>query len=137
MRIKSFTNQNPTGAIGSRFKFFTGILVFLSLLGCVSNQDHEIELATSAYQDLQYHDVYTKHTNNYEVIKNFETRYKIHATLLSGEFRQALASRYQKIFLRTKPSLVRFPIRQVSLLPYTLPMTNRKISAIKDFGMYS
>ncbi len=105
MLTKSYINLKRMAEIRLRSK-----VLYLGLLGglltsCVSSQEHEVELALHAYDDLKYYDAYTKNTSNYEVIKNFETKFRIHATLLSGEFRQAIASRYQKIYAETQPIL--------------------------------
>ena len=105
MPIRSFTNLNLTDVTKSLYRSILAAGLLAGLSSCVSSQEHEIELATTAYKDLNYYDSYTKYTNNYEVIKNFETRYRIHATLLSGEFRQAIAARHQKIFSESQAIL--------------------------------
>ncbi|WP_132318426.1 hypothetical protein [Pseudobacteriovorax antillogorgiicola] len=87
----------------SRLSF--AILLGLSLSSCLTSLDEEVEINPSIAEDIRYDDVYHEATNQYEVIENFETKYVIHATHLSADFRQAIADRHKTLFEDPTPIL--------------------------------
>lgn len=97
MLTKNFTNLKPMAEIGLRAKLLIGVFTALSL-SCASSQDSSVDLAEPVLEDGTYYDVYVKNTDSYKVMKDFQTKFHINVTILSGELRQAIASRYQKIY---------------------------------------
>jgi hypothetical protein len=70
----------------------------LTLQGCVASPEDDISFNETYVQDGDYRETHKKYTQEYEVIRDFETRYVVSVTFLSGEFRQAFAKRYQSLF---------------------------------------
>lgn len=76
-----------------------------ALLGCVTSVQKGVTVHQAAPEDPAYSKALDKVTAQYEVIKNFETRYELQATALTLDFRKALAERYERIFDERQPVL--------------------------------
>lgn len=81
------------------------LLNSLLLAGCVTSVESEVDIHKTVYQDKDYNNAYTKASNHFQVITNFETRYELHGTILSQPFRNALAKRYEDLFGEPQPML--------------------------------
>lgn len=75
------------------------ILPFSLSVGCISSIDPGFETSEIIYSDRDYYEKYEDATRGGDLILNFEVLYKIHATYLSPEFRNALVKRTQKLYL--------------------------------------
>lgn len=83
------------------------ILLILSFLGsaCIQSTEDHIDLHPAISDDSRYLEAYDQATVEVEVIQDFETRFIVHATILSKEFRKALGERYQELFNEVQPVL--------------------------------
>ena len=75
------------------------------LQGCISTADDNVSFPAPAAEDPSYNSSYRSSTANYQVIENFETRFIVHSTILTKEFLQSFAKRYQTIFNEPQPIL--------------------------------
>ena len=85
-----------------------GLLVSLccmTLTSCVTSLEKGAVGLPSPEEDKAFNSSYETNTRSFEMITNFETKYIVHATLLTANFRKALADRYQKIFNEAQPIL--------------------------------
>lgn len=80
------------------FLFFVTIFA-MSVVGCVSSIDKGFELNEEIYNDEDYYDKYQSATRGGDLISKFDIRYRLHATYLSPEFRNALVKRVQKLYM--------------------------------------
>lgn len=80
-------------------------LCCLTLTSCVTSLEKGVEEQPTAAQDAAFNTSYEQNTRSFEMITNFETKYIVHATLLTANFRKALADRYQRIFNEAQPVL--------------------------------
>lgn len=75
------------------------LLGLMHLVGCVSSSDKKIELNESPEDDKVYFKALEKATRSADVYHNFETEYKVKATLFSADFKAALRERHKNILL--------------------------------------
>lgn len=73
--------------------------------GCVSSVQPEVSLAEDIDEDSDYAPAFKDHTRDFEIIKNFETRYILHATRLTPQFLKAMSDRYQRLYNESQPTL--------------------------------
>lgn len=76
-----------------------------ALLACVTSVEKDVTVHESVPEDSAYSQALDGVTAQFEVIKNFETRYEVQASALTQEFRTALGSRYEKLFNERHPLL--------------------------------
>ena len=105
MQIRNFTSRRLMAVTKLPFRAFIALAVAMSATACMTSMDEDISLNPSVENDSIYADSYLKHTNQYEVIENFETKYVISATHLTSDFRQAVATRHKKVFEDPAPIL--------------------------------
>lgn len=76
------------------------------LTGCLSTVDSTtLSSPTPVREDAAYAKIYRESSQDFEFVDKFVTKYKIHITQLNANFRQALATRHEKIFLEPQPLL--------------------------------
>lgn len=80
-------------------KFALAAISMHMTTGCVTSMDKGVKVSDDIYSDGDYYDKYQDATRGGDLIVNFDVRYKIHATYLSPEFRNALVKRVQKLYL--------------------------------------
>lgn len=78
-----------------------GLLSILSL-SCISPQGG-VQSNLTIKEDKTYFPVYQKHTQKFEVIKNFKTHHIIQVTLLHPEFLKQFSDRYKRLYNDNKP----------------------------------
>ena len=76
------------------------LMAQLTLAGCLSSIEPDVDLTPSLTEDTTYYEVLTKSTIKRTVFKNFETRAIVSATYLSPEFRAAFSERLERVFKR-------------------------------------
>ena len=135
MQIKSSISQKPTVAIGSLFR-----LCLLATLGsfassCITTLDEQVEIHAESLEDSEYATTYMAVTNQYEVIENFETKYVISASYLTHEFRNAIATRHQKIFSDPAPILSEASSKTGFFI--TLYVANDEAADLRDQNLWS
>lgn len=86
-----------------RYSFIIATAGFLC--GCLHSVEPGVSLNLDPEEDVEYRTVYEKSSDRVELIRNFETRYIIHATNLTGEFLKSFAIRYQNIYNEPQPIL--------------------------------
>lgn len=76
-------------------------IIFAQFLtfSCVSSVDKGVEEHERPHEDGDYYRKYQSATRGGDIISKFEILYRIHATYLSPEFRNALVERMGKIYL--------------------------------------
>jgi len=79
-------------------------LVALGSMSCVHSMDSSVDLNSDPREDRTYYPVLKRSTQSADVIKNFETRFKVRATWLSPEFRTAFAKRLGEVYQQTDAS---------------------------------
>ena len=77
---------------------FGMVMTFLSV-SCVSSMDHGVEASDPPYADKEYYTKYQDATRGGDLIVKFDIHYRLHATYLSPEFRNALVKRVEKLYL--------------------------------------
>ena len=83
--------------------FFLCLNIFLP--GCIHSSDDDVVIHEAPGEDEPYDDIYEESTSQFDVIRDFETRYKIHSTMLSRRFLAAFSNRYNKLFNEPQPVL--------------------------------
>ena len=105
MLIRNSIILKVTGGIRLPFKVCVLLSQILLLTSCITSLDDGIQINTKALEDTPYQLAYEKATNQYEVIHNFESKFVIHATQLTAEFRKAIAARHKRVFIDPSPVL--------------------------------
>ena len=86
------------------FKEVMGIVLLLgsSFLSqsCVTSADRGVELSEKPHQDKSYYAQYISATRGVDVISNFILKYRVHASYLYPEFRNAIAKRLQELYMQ-------------------------------------
>ena len=72
---------------------------------CVHSIEPGVSVNPAPEDDKEYATVYEQHSDHYELISNFETRYIVTATSLSAEFLKSFAQRYERLFNEPQPIL--------------------------------
>lgn len=81
-------------------KFSWVLLLFAAFAaGCSTLKSENIELRDAPQDDRPYFLALEKATRSADIYRNFETDYKIQATLFSPEFKEALRERHKKLML--------------------------------------
>ena len=84
------------------------ILLLASLTvfyGCVTSWEDEVTVNDSLHADDEYTEVLERYSKNAKVFINFEAKFTVDATMLSSQFRSALATRYERLFKLPQPIL--------------------------------
>lgn len=69
-----------------------------AITGCVYSVENDVEITPAPDDDREYAAALDKATQERTVFKEFETRYKVTATYLSPEFRNAFTRRLERVF---------------------------------------
>jgi hypothetical protein len=77
--------------------------LFILLTGCLSSLEPEVAYPLEAHKDKPYFQVYEAASVQYDVIHNFETKFKAHITRVTPAFQEALTQRYAHIWNETQP----------------------------------
>lgn len=78
----------------------------LTLTGCLSTVDSTtLSTPTPVRDDPDYYKIYQESSQDFEFIQKFVTKFQLHITQLNANFRQALATRHEKIFMEPQPLL--------------------------------
>jgi hypothetical protein len=81
-----------------------GLVAFLFLLtACISSPEPEVSYPLKARDDKPYFKAYEAASVQYDVIHNFETKFKVHITRVTPDFQQALTQRYAHIWNEPQP----------------------------------
>lgn len=98
MRIKSSISRRLTAAIALPFSL-------IALNSCQTSKNVTIRPSIAITEDEPYFAAYKKANRHFEVIKNFETKQHMSATLLTNAFRQAIATRHKALYREAQPVL--------------------------------
>lgn len=77
--------------------------LFFLLTACLSSPEPEVSYPLEAHEDKPYFKVYEASSVQYDVIHNFETKYKTHITRVTPAFQEALTQRYAHIWNEPQP----------------------------------
>ena len=94
--------------------YFSKSLVALTLFsscllqGCLRSQGPNISLTLNPSEDSDYLAVYKTYTQREHVYKNFETKFTVSVTMLTSEFRRALAKRHDLVMSQKQDYLADF-----------------------------
>lgn len=81
-------------------KFFIFCFIYLiHFLSCTTSQHQEIEFKDAPQDDRPYFLALEKATRSADIYQNFETDYKMQATLFSPAFKEALRTRHRNLML--------------------------------------
>ncbi len=112
-----------------------GILQLLMLCSCIKSSEKEITLPLPVDKDAAYTQSYNKATASYEIINNFETRFTVKTTLLSSQFRQAFAGRYQSLYNESAPVLTE--ASQKTGFFVSVYAANEQLNDISDVNLWT
>lgn len=93
---------------------FSKLLVILTLFstgllnGCLRSQGPNISHTLTPNEDSEYLTVYKTYTQKEHVYRNFETKFTVSVTMLSSEFRRALAKRHDQVMSQKQDYLADF-----------------------------
>lgn len=91
--------------MNTAFPRYAALALVAALSGCVTSVEKEVDIHPSVQGDKEYAQTLKKSTGQYQVISNFENRYELFATVLTQEFRNALATRYETLYNEKQPLL--------------------------------
>ena len=81
------------------FRLALIVLAQISSVACISSLDKGVEEHDRPHEDGDYYRKYQSATRGGDIISKFEILYRVHATYLSPEFRNALVERMGNIYL--------------------------------------
>ena len=82
------------------YLFTAALTAMFAWSSCVASMDPGVEESHRPYQDKNYYPQYMSATRSADVIHNFALYYRIHASYLYPEFRNALAKRLQDLYMQ-------------------------------------
>lgn len=109
----------------------------LSLLpGCLSTIDAtNLQTPTPVPEDVGYNKIYQESSQKFDFIDKFETKYKLNITQLNANFRQAIATRYEQVFLEPQPLLTEASTKTAYFV--TIYSSNNKLADLTDERLWS
>ena len=109
----------------------------LSILpGCLSTIDStNLQTPTPVPEDPAYNKIYQESSQKFDFIDRFETKYKISITQLNTNFRQAIASRYEKVFLEPQPLLTEASNKTAYFV--TMYSSNNRLADLADDRLWA
>lgn len=119
------------------FKTFLALSV-LSLIStaCLSTIDSTaMQTPTPVDQDPAYQKIYQESSQDFEFIDKFVTKYKFHITQLNTNFRQALATRHEQIFLEPQPLLTE--VSQKTAFFVSIYSRNGRLNDLRDERLWA
>ncbi|MBC7529939.1 MAG: hypothetical protein H7318_00060 [Oligoflexus sp.] len=118
------------------FKKFLVASCLSILPGCLSTIDStNLQTPTPVPEDPAYNKIYEESSQKFDFIDRFETKYKISITQLNTNFRQAIASRYEKVFLEPQPLLTEASTKTAYFV--TMYSSNNKLADLADDRLWA
>ncbi len=108
----------------------------LSLTGCLSTIDSTaLQTPKPVLEDPAYNKIYKESSQDFEFVDKFVTKYKVHITQLNANFRQALATRHEQIFLEPQPLLTE--ASQKTAYFVSIYSQNSRLKDLRDERLWS
>lgn len=111
------------------------ISLLLLLTACLSSPEPEVSYPLEAHEDKPYFEIYQASSVQYDVIHNFETKFKAHITRVTPAFQQALAQRYEHIW--REPQVLVRDAAQKSAFFVTLYTANRELEDVANTDVWN
>jgi hypothetical protein len=117
-------------------KFSALAILSLTFTGCLSTIDStSLQTPTPVPQDEAYNKLYRESSQDFEFVDKFVTKYRLHITQLNANFRQALATRHEQIFLEPQPMLTE--ASQKTAYFVSIYSQNSRLADIRDERLWS
>lgn len=115
-------------------RFLIPSVLFL-MTACVSSPEPEVRYPLEAHEDKPYFKVFEAASVQYDVVHNFETKFKAHITRVTPAFREALTQRYQHIWNEPQPLITE--AAQKTAFFVTLYTANKDLENIADTAVWN
>ncbi|HYX33058.1 MAG TPA: hypothetical protein VE954_08070 [Oligoflexus sp.] len=109
-------------------------LLFL-LTACLSSPEPEVNYPLAAHEDKPYFQAYEAASVKYDVIHNFETRFKAQITRVTPAFQQALTQRYAHIWNEPQPLIQDAAAKTAFFV--TIYTANQELENVADADLWN